>query len=331
MSKRIITLGEVMMRLSTPGHERFFQTRDYEVQYGGAEANVAVSLAFWGQSVAHICAFPDSDIGKAATAYLRSTGIDTTFIQKNSGRMGLYFFESGAMQRASKIIYDRAFSAFAQFDGQEVNWDHVFKGADWFHWTGITPAISESTARLTLNALKAAKKHGVTVSGDINYRRNLWQYGKGPLDVMPELIHHTHVIVGGVTDLANCMDVHDEDYVTACQKAQEVFPSITHIATTDRQSKSSSHNILSGMLWNGKQLIHSRSYDMPTIVDRVGGGDAFMAGLIFGLLNDSDHTALEFAVAASVLKHSIPGDVNFVSLEEVQDLVKGENVGKLLR
>ncbi|WP_114749485.1 sugar kinase [Pleomorphovibrio marinus] len=331
MSKRIITLGEVMMRLSTTGHERFFQTRDYEVQYGGAEANVAVSLAFWGQSVAHICAFPDNEIGKAANAYLRSTGIDTTFIQKRPGRMGLYFFEGGAMQRASKIIYDRAYSAFSEFDGEGVDWDRVFEGADWFHWTGITPAISDAAAKLTIKALEAAQKHGVKVSGDINYRRNLWQYGKGPLEVMPELIQHTQVIIAGLTDMQNCMDIHEEDYVTACQNAKAKFPSITHIVTTERQSMSSSHNVLSGMLWNGKQLLHSRSYDMPNIVDRVGGGDAFMAGLIYGLLNNSDHEALEFAVAASVLKHSIPGDVNYVSLEEVEDLVKGENVGKLLR
>ncbi|MFC4874277.1 PfkB family carbohydrate kinase [Negadavirga shengliensis] len=331
MRKRIITLGEVMMRFSTPDHERFVQARNYDIQFGGAEANVAVSLAQWHHEVSHICAFPDNDMGKAAIRYLRSTGVDTSHVFLGPGRMGLYFLENGAMQRASKIIYDRFDSVFSHYTGREKDWEQVFEGVDWFHWTGITPAISASAAALCLDILKAANKHGVKVSGDINYRRNLWQYGQSPLDILPELIGYTHVVIAGLTDFANCMDIHESDYIVACEKAREAYPSVEKIATTERGSISSSHNTLKGQLWNGRELLESIEYDMPRIVDRVGGGDAFMAGLIHGLLSKEDNEALEFAVAASVLKHSIPGDVNFVSEDEVDQLVRGENVGKLLR
>jgi 2-dehydro-3-deoxygluconokinase len=331
MKKRIITLGEVMMRLSTTSHERFIQANDYHVVFGGAEANVAVALANWGFSAAHVSAFPDHDIGKAALKYLRSTGIDTSYIYFSEGRMGLYFLEKGAMQRSSKIIYDRFNSAFSLFDSSIVDWEKIFQDADWFHWTGITPAISASAALLCLDAVEAARKQGVKISGDINYRRNLWQYGKSPLDIMPELINHTDVIIAGITDFENCMDIHEEDFVEACLRAKEKFPSIEKISTTQRGSISSTHNTLEGVLWNGEDVLSSKKYDMADIVDRVGGGDAFMAGLIYGLLNFGDQEALEFAVASSVLKHSIPGDENYVSVEEVQHVMKGENLGKLLR
>ncbi|MEX2511558.1 MAG: sugar kinase [Cyclobacteriaceae bacterium] len=331
MRKRIITLGEVMMRFSIPGHERFVQARNYDAEFSGAEANVAVSLAYWDQNVAHITAFPKNDLGKAAIQYLRPTGIDTSYIHMGAGRMGLYFLENGAMHRSSKIIYDRFDSAFSVYDGKEMDWQKIFEGVDWFHWTGITPAISQTAAELCLDVIKAAKMNGVKISGDINYRRNLWQYGKSPLEIMPELISHTHVIIAGLPDFANCMDIHESDFQMACQKAQLMCPSIQMVATTERVALSSSHNTLKGTLWNGEHLLFSKEYDMPNIVERVGGGDAFMAGLIYGLLDRTQQEALEFGVAASVLKHSVPGDANFVSVEEVDHLVKGENIGKLLR
>ncbi|WP_215225732.1 sugar kinase [Echinicola shivajiensis] len=331
MKKRVITLGEIMMRLSTPGHERFVNSNTFNTVYGGAEANVAVSLAYWGMSAAHVTAFPKHDLGKAATQYLRFAGVDTSYVFFDEGRMGLYFVENGAMQRSSKIIYDRFDSVFANFDPNKIDWKEIFEGADWFHWTGITPAISSSAAQICFDAVIAARRLGVKISGDINYRRNLWQYGKGPLDIMPGLIDKTDLIIAGLTDFENCMDIHENDFVTACQKAQEKYPSIKYVSTTYRESISASHNKLSGVLWNGEDLLKSTTYDMTHIVDRVGGGDAFMAGLIYGLLGSSDKEALEFAVAASVLKHSIPGDANFVSVEEVEQLVRGENVGKLLR
>jgi 2-dehydro-3-deoxygluconokinase len=331
INKRIVTLGEVMMRIATRSHERFIQARDYQVVFGGAEANVAVALANWGYSAVHVTAFPDNDLGKAALKYLRSSGIDTSFICFSEGRMGLYFLEKGAMQRSSKIIYDRFHSTFSLLDSSKVDWDAVFEGADWFHWTGITPAISASAALLCLDAIAVAREKGVKISGDINYRRNLWQYGKTPLDIMPELIKNSDVIIAGIPDFENCMDIREEDFSKACKRAQEKFPSIKRISTTCREAISSSHNTLEGVLWNGQELFHSKKYDLTNIVDRVGGGDAFMAGLIHGLLNCKDQEALEFAVASSVLKHSIPGDENYVSLDEVNQLVKGENVGKLLR
>ncbi|AFL85601.1 sugar kinase, ribokinase [Belliella baltica DSM 15883] len=331
MTKKVITLGEVMMRLSTPGNERFLQADQFNIVYGGAEANVSISLAQWGVKSYHVTAFPDHDLGQVATNYLRQMGVGIDYIFTSEGRMGLYFLENGAMQRASKIIYDRFDSAFANFDGAEVDWDLVFDGADWFHWTGITPALSQRAADMTLAALKAASTKGLMISGDINYRRNLWQYGKRPLEVMPELIRYTQVIVAGMADFENCMDITAEDYEEACIQAKKDYPQIKYITTTERDSISASENGLSAILWNGKNLLTSKKYNMTHIVDRVGGGDAYMAGLIYGLLHLLDQEALEFGVAASVLKHSIPGDANLVSLAEVNSLVKGENVGKLLR
>lgn len=331
MRKKVITLGEVMMRLTAPANERFLQTDEFQIVYGGAEANVAVSLAQWDVDAFHVTAFPPHDLGKAASQYLQKVGVRTDHVYLSEGRMGLYFLENGAMQRSSKIIYDRFDSAFANFDGKDVDWDRVFDGADWFHWTGITPALSQKAADLTLRALQVASSKGLMISGDINYRRNLWQYGKGPLDVMPELIRYTHVIVAGLSDFDNCMDIQMGDYEDACRQAKKDFPQIRYITTTERNSISASHNQLEGYLWNGRELLTSPSYDMPQIVDRVGGGDAYMAGLIYGLLHLPDQDSLDFAVAASVLKHSVPGDANLVSLDEVRSLVRGENVGRLLR
>ncbi|MEP0711226.1 sugar kinase [Algoriphagus sp.] len=331
MNKRIITLGEIMLRLSTPGYERFIKTQSYEVNYGGAEANVAVSLAYWGLSAAHITSFPDHDIGKAAVNTLRFSGVDTSFIRYNEGRMGVYFVENGAMQRSSKIIYDRFDSAFAKVNVKDFDWEKIFEGADWFHWTGITPAVSQSAADLCLAAVKAASKLGVKISADINYRRNLWQYGKEPLDIMPELIEPSHLIIAGLTDFENCMGITETDYLQACEKAKSMCPALKYVSTTHRDSISASANDLNGVLWNGQAMLESKTYEMTHIVDRIGGGDAYMAGLIYGLLHLDDQQALDFAVAASVLKHSIPGDANYVSIEEVNQLVEGKNVGKLLR
>lgn len=331
MNKRIITLGEVMLRLSTPGHERFINTQSYEVNYGGAEANVAVSLANWGLSAAHITSFPDHEIGKSAENRLRFSGVDTSFIRYNEGRMGVYFVENGAMQRSSKIIYDRFDSAFAQVNVKDFDWEKIFEGADWFHWTGITPAVSQSAADLCKAAVKAASRLGVKISADINYRRNLWQYGKGPMDIMPELIEPSHLIIAGLTDFENCMGITETDYLQACEKAKTLCPSLKYVSTTHRESISASENNLSGVLWNGEAMLESKSYEMTHIVDRIGGGDAYMGGLIYGLLHLDDQNALDFATAASVLKHSISGDANFVSIDEVNQLVEGKNVGKLLR
>jgi 2-dehydro-3-deoxygluconokinase len=330
--KKVITFGEIMLRLSTPGFARFTQANSFNITYAGAEANVAVSVKNFGLPSAHVTRFPDNDLGAAATQALQKYGVDTSHIQYGDERMGVYFLENGAIQRSSRIVYDRFDSAFAHIKKGSVNWNEIFKNAAWFHYTGITPAISQGAADVCLEALQAARKLGLTISGDINYRRNLWQYGKTANDIMPSLIELTDVMIAGITDMENCMNITGETFEEACQRSIKQFPNIKKIATTKRKSISSSHNKISGMLWDGKSLLKSKKYDLTHIVDRVGAGDAFMAGLIYGLLKYSnDQEALEFAMAAGAWKHTVEGDVNLASAEEIETLVKGENVGKLLR
>lgn len=332
MSKeKVVTFGEIMLRFSTQGFSRFTQATSFDVTYAGAEANVAVSLARFGVPSAHITRFPENDLGIAATETLKRHGVDTRWIRYGAERMGLYFLENGSMQRASRIIYDRFDSAFAHIQPGTIDWQDVFKDAGWLHWTGITPAISQGAADVCREALTAAKKAGVMVSGDINYRRNLWQYGKTALQVMPELIAYCDVVIAGITDMENCANITGASFEEACANFMNKFKSVKRIATTERVSVSSSHNRISAVLWNGG-LLKSKEYDLTHIVDRVGSGDAFMAGLIFGLHKGrSDQDALEFATAACALKHSIEGDANLVTVQEVEALVSGQNVGKLLR
>ncbi|HOX82893.1 MAG TPA: sugar kinase [Chryseolinea sp.] len=330
--KSIVTFGEIMMRLSAPGFARLVQTDQFNALYAGSEANVAVSLSSFGLNAAHVTRFPDNDLGKAATQTLKRYGVNTAHVLFGEERIGIYFLENGAMQRASKIIYDRFDSAFAHIKPGMVDWDIVMKGVSWFHWTGITPAISQGAADVCMEAIVAARKHGATISGDINYRRNLWQYGKSARDVMPALIELTDKIVGGVTDFENCLGITGDTYESACKKVMKALPNIKAIASTHRESISSSHNQISAMLWNGKELLHSVEYDLTHIVDRVGSGDAFMAGLIYGWINQKkDADTLAFATASCALKHSTEGDVNLATVGEVEALVRGENVGKLLR
>jgi len=330
--KKVVTFGEIMLRLSTPGFARFVQCDNFNVVYGGSEANVSVSLSCFGISAAHVTRFPDNDLGRAATQALQRHGVDTRSILYGPERMGIYFVENGAMQRASRIIYDRFDSAFAHIKPGMVDWNEVFKDASWFHWTGITPAISQGAADVCREAIQAARKKGLTISGDINYRRNLWQYGKTARDIMPELIESTDIIVAGIADMENCTGITGDTYENACKAFMKKYPNTKKITTTLRDSVSSSHNKLKGILWTGKELVSSREYDITHIVDRIGAGDAFMAGLIYGLITKaSDQETIDFATAAGTLKHSIEGDVNVVTAGEVAALVKGENVGKLLR
>ena len=331
-TKKVVTLGEIMMRLSTPGNSRFTQATNLNILYAGSEANVAASLSLFGIKAAHVTRFPDNDLGVAATQTLQKVGVDTSHILYGPERMGLYFLENGSMQRSSRIVYDRFDSSFAHIKPGSINWDEVFKDAAWFHWTGITPAISQGAADVCLEALQEAKKKGLTVSGDINYRRNLWQYGKTALDVMPALIDLTNIVVAGVADMENCANISGNTFQDACKNFTKRFSNVKKITTTFRDSISSSHNKLSAVLWNGKDLLSSKEYDLTHIVDRVGSGDAYMAGLIYGLITgQTDQQTLEFAVAAGAWKHSIEGDVNLATVAEIESLVKGENVGKLLR
>lgn len=321
-----------MMRLSTPGYARFTQVDSLNVLYAGSEANVASSLSHFGISAAHVTRFPKNDLGQAATQSLQRDGVDTQYIIYGDERMGVYFLENGAMQRASRIIYDRFNSAFAHIKPGMLDWENILKDATWFHWTGITPAISQGAADVCLEAIGIARKNHITISGDINYRRNLWQYGKTAREIMPALIESTDVIVAGITDMENCVGISGDNYETACASLKKAFPNTKKVVTTERDSISSSHNKLRGLMWNGKQLVRSKEYDLTHIVDRVGAGDAFMAGLIYGMLHKMDDTStVEFATAAGAFKHSVEGDVNVASAQEIETLVKGENVGKLLR
>lgn len=329
--KKIVTLGEVMLRLSPPGNQRFFQTHSFDVEFGGSEANVGAALAYWGMDVAHITAFPDHEIGWAAAGKLRKNGIDTRFIPHVSGRMGVYYLEQGAMQRSSQVIYDRAGSSFANLEPSKLNWDAILEGADWLHWSGITPALSQSCAELTLAALQKAQEKGVRVSGDLNYRSNLWQFGKAPHDIMPKLMELTHVIIAGTRDFKQCLNEDYKSFTEVRNMAFERFPQLDYIVKTDRISHSSSNNTISATLFGKKKTFSSRSYELTHIVDRVGTGDAFGGGLIYGLLHMKPKDAIEFAMAAGAIKHSVPGDILLCSLQEVKELAAGEGGGKIKR
>lgn len=332
MTKYAITFGEIMMRLSTPGFSRFTQTDNFCVVYGGAEANVGISLSKLGVEASHVTRLPENDLGKSVVEYLDRHKVNTSFIQFGKERLGIYFLENGSMQRASKIIYDRFDSAFANIMPGQIDWNAIMKQACWFHWTGITPAISQAAADVCHEAISVANKFQVPVSGDINYRRNLWQYGKKAIDVMPSLIHGTQYIIAGESDIENCLGITGTGFENACLKAMQSYSSIKKIAQTNRETIGASHNKINGIIFDGKKKFVSREYDLTHIVDRVGGGDAFMAGLIYGWMkNMDDQQTVEFATAASTLKHSIEGDANLATLQEVEALVKNENTGRLLR
>ena len=343
--KKVVTFGEVMMRLATPDFLRFGQSESLTATFGGGEANVAVSLAQFGLPVDYVTRLPENDFGKACLMELRKFGVGVDHIVWGGDRLGIYFLETGAVSRGSKVIYDRAHSAVSEILPGMVDWDDVFDQAGWFHWTGITPAISESAAAVCLEAIQIAGKKGITVSCDLNFRKNLWKYGKKASDVMPELIAGTDIILGNEEDAAMVLGILPEGvevtsghvdagaYVSVSQQIIQRFPRVTKVITTLRGSVSASHNTWSGVLWDGQKLFEAPVYQITHIVDRVGGGDSFMAGLIYGLLTwpDDQQRALEFAVAASCIKHTIYGDFNRVTVEEVMKLMQGDGSGRVAR
>lgn len=343
MTKKAVTFGEIMLRLKSPGFERLFQSNTLEATFGGGEANVAVSLANFGLESAFVTALPDNDIGKAARSELARFHVDTSMIKSGGGRMGIYFLETGTTQRPSKVIYDRADSSISIAEDGFFDWDNIFAGADWFHVTGITPAISAAAAANTLAAAKSAKAAGLKVSCDLNYRAKLWKYGKSPQDVMGEIVKYTDVVIANEEDIQKalgiCSDVKAEGgrldlklYQDISGKVLEQYPDMKVLAITLRESVNANHNVWSACLNDRETFLHSKKYDITHIVDRVGGGDAFSAGLIYGLLNDYSHKdALEFAVGASCLKHSISGDFNLVSAGEVNQLLGGNASGRIQR
>ena len=341
---KIVAFGEIMLRLSPPGYQRLVQARSLDVIYGGGESNVLASLANYGQEVEYVTRLPANDIGDACLHYLRQFGIGTRHIVRGGDRLGIYFLEMGAAQRGSKVIYDRAGSSLATIQPGMIDWDAAFAGADWFHWTGITPAISQGAAEACLEAVQIAQQKGLTVSCDLNYRQKLWKWGKKASEVMPELVRHCTVAIGNEEDADKVFGikapetdvisgkVEAESYRYVCEQLAGRFPNLKTIAITLRGSLSASHNTWSAILWHDGQTYLAPTYDITFIVDRVGGGDSFMGGLIYGLrAYENKQDALNFAVAASCLKHTIFGDFNLVSVAEVEKLMGGDVSGRVSR
>jgi len=340
---RVTTFGEVMLRLKSPGQERLFQSPVLEATFGGSEANVAVALARLDMEARFLTVLPESQIGRECLRQLRGQGVDLGFVAVKPGRMGIYFFENGANQRPSNVIYDRAGSALAEIAAGDIDWDEAFKGQDWFHLSGITPAVSKACADASMAAAAAAKKAGLKVSFDLNYRAKLWNYGAKAKDVMGAIANFADVLIGNEEDYQKSLGIEGPkeagsgkldlgEYEAMCAHALAAFPNSTRAAVTLRESRSADSNDWSAMLASRRETLVSRKYAIHDIVDRVGAGDSFSAGLIYGMGTcGSDQEALEFAVALSCLKHSIPGDLALVELGEVKKLLEGGATGRVQR
>jgi 2-dehydro-3-deoxygluconokinase len=342
---KIVTFGEIMLRLAPPGFQRFTQARSFEAIYGGGEANVAVSLANFGEEVEFVTRLPQNDLGYACLMNLRGYGIRTDHVARGGDRIGIYFLETGVAQRGSKVIYDRANSSFATVQTGMVDWKKVFEGADWFHWTGITPAVSHGAAEVCREAIQVAREMGVTVSCDLNYRAKLWRWGKSVGEVMPDLVNMCDVALGNEEDAEKVFGikapevdvaagkVEADQYRFVCEELAKKFSSLETISITLRGSLSASHNTWSGVLWKKGAFYSAPTYNILPVVDRVGGGDAFMGGLIYGLrkYKDDPQKALNFAAAAACLKHGIIGDFNAVTVGEVETLMGGDASGRVSR
>jgi len=342
--KKYITFGEIMLRLKSPGLERFFQSPQLEATFGGGEGNVAVSLAHFGEKACFITALPENAIGRGAEAELRKQGVDTSLITfTEGGRLGIYYLETGACQRPSKVVYDRAGSSFSFTDKDDYSFDGVFDKDTWFHISGITPAVSQKAADAALYVMKKAKENGTTVSIDLNFRKKLWKYGKTAPEVMRKLTKYADVVIANEEDIQKCLGISSVSDVTSGKldiksyeklalEVKKQFANVSVVAITLRESHSADYNGWSAVISGKTGFYISRKYEIKDITDRVGGGDSFAAGLIYGLSHfDSEEVALNFAVAASALKHTIPGDFNPVSLEEVRNLAGGDGSGRVQR
>ncbi len=342
--KKIVTFGEVMLRLATPDYLRFSQSSHLVSTFGGGEANVAVSLASYGIPVDFVTCLPGNDIGYWCEKEIKKHGVCTKNIVWGGERLGIYFLETGAVSRGSNVIYDRAHSAVSEINPGKIDWDEVFSDAQWFHWTGITPAISKNAAQICLEAVKKAREKGLTVSCDLNFRKKLWKWGKSAGEIMPDLVKECDIILGNEEDSEKVFGIKPEGvdlikgeikagaYESVAKQLMRKFPKAKKVIITLRGSINANHNTWSGVLFNGRKLLKAPEYQITHIVDRIGGGDSFMAGLIYGLITyKNDQKALEFAVAASCLKHTVYGDFNLVSVDEVEKLMTGDTSGRVSR
>lgn len=340
MSKKVVAFGEVMLRLSPPKHNRFCQSQEFNMSFGGGEANTAISLANYGVDAEFITRLPDNEIAKKCMGVLRAKYVNIDHIITGGNRMGIYYLETGASMRASKVVYDRKGSAFTEIKPGMINWEEIFEDAGWFHWSGITPALSQNTADACLEAIEVASRMGLTISCDINNRFALWKYGKTIQEVLPQMIKHCDVILASKEDMATIFNIHpleadisnsaDNDnldiaiYESVCKQFIQQYPKAKKIFTTFRDSISASHNKLNAVLYNGEQMFKGPMYDISDIIDRVGAGDSFMGGMIYGLLHYNDQKAINFAETASFLKHTIYGDFNRVTLKEINAVMDGK-------
>ncbi len=344
---KVVTFGEIMLRLAPPEHLRFSQASHFDIIYGGGESNVAVSLANYGIPVDFVTRLPENDLGKCAMMEMRKRGVGVDNIIYGGERLGIYFLETGAVSRGSKVVYDRAYSAMSEIKPGMVDWDKVLDGVTWFHWTGITPAISQGAADACVEAVKIASTKGITISTDLNYRAKLWKYGGDREAIMTELTSYCDIILGNEEDAEKHFGIKPEGlnittqgehvkaeaFLSVCEQMMKKFPKAKKVITTLRGSISASHNTWAGVMYDGTKMFKSSEYQITHIVDRVGGGDSFMGGLIYGLLTypKDDQRALDFAVAASCLKHTIKGDANLVTVAEVEKLMSGDASGRVAR
>ncbi|WP_338395495.1 sugar kinase [Fulvitalea axinellae] len=338
---KVVTFGEIMLRLATPHKQRVAQTSSFDAHYGGSEANVAVALAGYGFDVSYVSRVPDNALGKAVDMELRKYGVNTRDLVFGGDRLGIYFLEPGVGCRPSQVIYDRDASAFATLEQGQIDWDKAFDGAEWFHFTGISPAVSEEACATTFEAVKAAKERGLKISMDLNYRAKLWNWGKSAEEIMPQLVEYCDVVLGNEEHVRTILGVEvdrqegetqQEYYKNICDAMAKRFPANKQIVLTIRRGDSASHNYVSGVLWDEGTYVVAPEYSVSDIVDRVGGGDSTMGGLIAGLIKfDDPQKAINFAVASGALKHTVHGDFNIATFEEVEGLMNGQNPGRVSR
>lgn len=335
MSKNIVCFGELLLRLSPPNHLKIFKSKSFEAHYGGAEANVGASLALMGCDVNVVTALPQNELGASAESEMLSYGMTASIVRQGE-RIGLYYFEHGASERPSKVIYDRNHSSFSKLKKGMIDWKTIFKDAKWFHWSGITPALSQNLAEVCEEALIIASEMGLIISADLNYRPSLWKYGKKANKIMPNLIQYCDVLLGGTDDSQNCLGIkttENESFEKVYKKWQKQHPKLKTIVSTLRYDANASSNTITAVLWSNSKLYKSKEYKISHIIDRIGAGDAFMAGLIYGLTNwpDDFQKTVDYALAASCLKHSIAGDINLTSAGDITALMNGATGGRVIR